>query len=125
MPETVTSPKIDERTSFKDFVKNHIFDLTAYAGLAVMLILVLPAFTDVYESLTGSLAASSYRYVYWAYAFCWIALAVMVLLSAALLMGLFLWRSGKRETVEKVLCLCPGSYILGEIVEGSEGVILA
>ena len=29
------------------------------------------------------------------------------------------------ETVEKVLCLCPGSYILGEIVEGSEGVILA
>ena len=29
------------------------------------------------------------------------------------------------ETVEKVLCLCPGSYILGEIVEGNEGVILA
>ena len=29
------------------------------------------------------------------------------------------------ETVEKALCLCPGSYILGEIVEGNEGVILA
>ncbi|MBR3107795.1 MAG: phosphoribosylformylglycinamidine cyclo-ligase [Clostridia bacterium] len=29
------------------------------------------------------------------------------------------------ENVEKVLSLCPGSYVLGEIVEGSEGVILA
>lgn len=39
MPEPVTAVKIDERTSFKDYIKNHIFDLTAYAGLAVMLIL--------------------------------------------------------------------------------------
>lgn len=39
MSETVTSQKIDERTSFVSFVKSHIFDLTAYAGLAVMLIL--------------------------------------------------------------------------------------
>ena len=29
------------------------------------------------------------------------------------------------ENVEKVLSLCPGSYVLGEIVEGNEGVILA
>ena len=41
MPDTVISPKTDERTSFKSFVKNHIFDLTAYAGLAIMLILFL------------------------------------------------------------------------------------
>ena len=41
MPETVTSPKLDERSSFKGFVKNHIFDLTAYAGLTIMLILFL------------------------------------------------------------------------------------
>ena len=41
MSESVTSPKIDERTSFVSFVKNHIFDLTAYAGLAIMLILFL------------------------------------------------------------------------------------
>ena len=31
--------KTDERVSFASFIKNHIFDLTAYAGLTVMLIL--------------------------------------------------------------------------------------
>ena len=41
MPDTVISTKTDERTSFKSFVKNHIFDLTAYAGLTIMLILFL------------------------------------------------------------------------------------
>lgn len=41
MSDTVSSPKIDERTSFKSFVKNHIFDLTAYLGLVVMLALFL------------------------------------------------------------------------------------
>jgi len=30
---------VDERVSFAGFVRNHIFDLTAYAGLAVMVIL--------------------------------------------------------------------------------------
>ena len=73
------------------------------AVLAVMLIWVLPAFTDVYERLTGSLAASNYRYVTWAYVFCWAALAVMVLLGLALLAGLVMWRSGKREQVEALL----------------------
>ena len=55
------------------------------AVLAVMLVMVLPAFTDVYNNLTGSLAASSYSYVRWSYALCWIALAAMVLLAAALI----------------------------------------
>ena len=73
------------------------------AVLSVMLIMVLPAFTDVYNTLTGSLAASSYRYVYWAYAFCWIALAAMVLLAAALLGALALWKNGRREKVEALL----------------------
>ena len=41
MPETVTSQRTDERTSFFTFVKNHTMDLLAYAGLAVMLILFL------------------------------------------------------------------------------------
>lgn len=73
------------------------------AVLSVMLIMVLPAFTSVYDTLTGSLAASSYRYVYWAYAFCWIALAVMVLLAAALLTGYAMWKSGRRDKVERLL----------------------
>lgn len=73
------------------------------AVLAVMLLMVLPAFTEVYNGLTGSLAASSYRYVYWAYAICWAALAVMVLLAAALLVGYAMWRSGKRDKVEALL----------------------
>ena len=73
------------------------------AVLAVMLVMILPAFTDVYETLTGSLAASSYRYVYWAYAVCWIALAVMILLAAAMLVGYVMWKSGRREKVEALL----------------------
>lgn len=77
------------------------------AVLAVMLVMVLPAFTDVYNNLTGSLAASSYGYIRWAYAFCWIALVVMVLLAAALLIGLLLWKNGKRAPVEAVLRRIP------------------
>ena len=73
------------------------------AVLAVMLLLVLPAFTEVYNKLTGSLAVSSYAYVHWAYGFCWFALILMLLLAAALLVGLLFWKNGKRETVEKVL----------------------
>ena len=73
------------------------------AVLAVMLKMVLPAFTDVYDRLTGSLAASNYRYVYWAYAFCWAALVVMLLLAAALIAGLLLWKNGGRSKVEAVL----------------------
>lgn len=77
------------------------------AVLAVMLTMVLPAFTDVYNRLTGSLAASTYSYIRWAYVFCWVALAVMVLLALALLAGLILWSRGKRRTVEKVLRKIP------------------
>ena len=73
------------------------------AVLLALLVMVLPSFTDVYNTLTGSLAASSYRYVYWAYAFCWIALIVMVLLAAGLVAGLLLWRAGKRDKVEALL----------------------
>jgi len=75
--------------------------------LAVMLTMVLPSFTDVYNSLTGSLAASSYSYVRWAYVFCWIALVVMVLIAAALAAGLLLWKNGKRAAVERVLYRIP------------------
>lgn len=83
--------------------------------LAVMLVMVLPAFTGVYNSLTGSLAASSYSYIRWAYAFCWIALVVMVLLAAALVIGLLLWKNGKRESVEAILRKIP---LCASILEG-------
>ena len=73
------------------------------AVLAVMLVMVLPAFTDVYNNLTGSLAASSYGYVRWAYGFCWFALILMLLLAAALVIGLLLWNSDKRKNVEAFL----------------------
>ena len=77
------------------------------AVLAVMLAMVLPSFTDVYNNLTGSMAASSYSYIRWAYGFCWAALIVMILLAAALIVGAILWRSGKRRAVEKVLWRIP------------------
>ena len=73
------------------------------AVLAVMLVMVLPAFTDVYNNLTGSLASSSYSYVRWAYGFCWLALVVMVILAGGLLIGLYMWNNGKRASVEAVL----------------------
>ena len=75
--------------------------------LVVMLVMVLPAFSEVYDAMTGSLAASSYSYIRWAYGFCWFALIVMVLLAAALAGGLILWNSGKRSAVEAVLWKIP------------------
>ncbi len=75
--------------------------------LIVMLAMVLPAFTDVYDSLTGSLTASAYGYVRWAYALCWAALAVMAALAVILALGFALWNAGKRNTVEKALHRIP------------------
>ena len=69
------------------------------AVLLVMLVMVLPAFTGVYNKLT----ASSYSYVRWAYVFCWAALAVMIVIAAALVAGLLLWKNGKRKQVETLL----------------------
>lgn len=77
------------------------------AVLAVMIIMVLPAFTDVYNKLTGSLAASSYAYVRWAYVLCWVALVVLVILAVALIVGLLLWKSGRRAPVESVIRRIP------------------
>ncbi|MBR6259433.1 MAG: type II secretion system F family protein [Oscillospiraceae bacterium] len=77
------------------------------AVLAVMLIMVLPSFTDVYNNLTGSLSASTYSYIRWAYVFCWIALVVMVIIAAALIIGIILWNGKNRRSVEKTLCKIP------------------
>lgn len=81
--------------------------------LALMLTMVLPAFTQVYNRLTGSLADSSYGYIRWSYGFCWGALGVMVLLSGALLLGLALWNSKNRRAVEGVLYKLP---VCGELL---------
>ncbi len=75
--------------------------------LIVMLTTVLPAFTDVYDSLTGSLTSSSYAYVNGAYLLCRAALIVMVALAAALAIGYALWNSKKRNIVENILHKIP------------------
>ena len=75
--------------------------------LAVMIRMVLPSFSAVYERLTGSLAASSYGYVRWAYVFCWIALIALIIIAAALLIGYRMWKGGKRESVEALLRKSP------------------
>ena len=101
----------DQKT-FSDKLRNAVIYPAAMmvliiTVLAVMLVMVLPSFTDVYNTFTGSLAASAYRYVGWAYAFCWVALGVMVVLSLGLVIGLAMWNSGRREAVEKVLNRIP------------------
>ena len=75
--------------------------------LAAMLIIVLPAFRAVYDRLTGSLAASSYSYIRAAALFCTVALVVMAALVCLLLVGLLLWKSGRRRAVLAVLEIFP------------------
>ena len=79
------------------------------AVLIVMLTMVLPAFKGVYDKLTGSLAASSYRYIRLAYVFSWVALCVMVVLAVLLVLGLVLWNTEKRPLVEKLLQKIPAT----------------
>ena len=75
--------------------------------LAVMIRMVLPSFTAVYERLTGSLAASSYGYVRWAYVFCWIALIALIVVAAALFIGYRMWKGNGRKSVEALLRKSP------------------
>ncbi len=77
------------------------------ALLAVMIVMVLPAFSDVYERLTGSLASSAYGYVRWAYVFCFVALILLVVIAGILIAGYLMWKSGKRAAVEKMLNRVP------------------
>lgn len=73
------------------------------AVLAVMLWMVLPAFKDVYNNLTGSLSASSYSYINISYALCRAALIVMVILAVLLVGGLAMYNSSHKKQVEKFL----------------------
>ena len=81
--------------------------LMIIAVLIIMLTMVLPAFSDVYENLTGSLAASTYSYIRWAYGISWVALIIMVILAACLLIGNFMWKHGNKSSVEKALRKIP------------------
>lgn len=101
----------DQKT-ISDKLRNAVTYPAAMLGLiivvlTVMLTMVLPSFKEVYEAMSGSLAASSYRYITWAYVFCWIALGVMVILALCLIIGIVLWKNGKRGAVEAVLWKIP------------------
>ena len=84
------------------------------AVLAILISMVLPAFRDVYNKLTGSLASSSYGYVRWAYVLCWVALAILAVIAIVMIIGMILWKTGKRSGVEKVLRIIPGCSSLLE-----------
>ncbi|MGI5873995.1 MAG: type II secretion system F family protein [Bacillota bacterium] len=73
------------------------------ALLAIMLAMVFPAFREVYDNLSGSLAASSFRYVNGAFVACEVLLAVMIVLVAALSVGLLLWKRGRRDGIRAFL----------------------
>lgn len=101
----------DQKT-MTDKLRNSVLYPVAMLGiiivvLAVMLTMVLPAFSDVYDNLTGSLTASAYAYVQWAYVLCWAALGVMLILALVLVIGFALWNSKKRSAIEGVLGKLP------------------
>ncbi len=77
--------------------------------LFLMLRLVLPAFANVYETLTGSLSQSSYSYITYAFAFCRIALIVMVVLVALTLIGWFMYGHGFRKQISALLSKIPAA----------------
>ena len=77
------------------------------AVLIVMLKLVFPAFYGVYNNLTGSLSSSSFRYIDASFMICRILLIVMIAAVVVLVIGVLLWRSGKKESVQKVLTRIP------------------
>lgn len=80
------------------------------AVLAVMLSRVLPVFSGVYESLTGSLFSSAYRYIEIAYGLCWAALGVMLALAVVLIGGQLLWNTKTgRRLLQKLLERLPGT----------------
>ena len=81
--------------------------LMVIAVLAVMLKLVFPAFYGVYNNLTGSLSSSSYRYIHVSFTICRVMLVVMIVLALLLLIGMLLWKTGKKEAVQKFLMRFP------------------
>lgn len=77
--------------------------LMVIAVLILMLALVFPAFYGVYNNLAGGLAASSFSYINVPFILCRVMLAVMIVLVIVMLVGISMWRSGKKDTVRKFL----------------------
>jgi len=71
--------------------------------LIVMLKMVLPSFSSVYTTLTGSLSSSSYSYISYAYLFCRIALVIMIAIVVLVLVGYLLWKGKGKNKVEALL----------------------
>ena len=71
--------------------------------LLIMLFAVLPSFSDVYRTLTGSLSSGSYSYINIAYIFCWVVLAIMVILVVLILIGFAMWKGNGKKSFEKIL----------------------
>ena len=65
--------------------------------LIIMLRMVLPSFRDVYNSVTGSLSASSYRYIGLAFGFCRVALIFIILLLIAGIVLYAMWNGDRRK----------------------------
>ena len=77
--------------------------LMVIAVLIVMLALVFPAFYGVYENLAGSLTSSSYGYINVSFTLTKVMLGIMIVLLAALLAGVSMWRGGKKDKVRNFL----------------------
>lgn len=77
--------------------------LMVIAVLIVMLALVFPAFYGVYENLAGSLTSSSYGYINVSFTLTKVMLGVMIVLLAALLAGVSMWKGGKKDKVRNFL----------------------
>lgn len=84
------------------------------AVLAVMLKLVFPAFYGVYSNLTGSLSASSFRYIDVSFTICRVLLVITIILLVLLVIGICMWRAGKKDAVQKVLGKIPAFASLFE-----------
>ena len=76
--------------------------------LYMMLKMVLPAFSDVYATLTGSLSESSFAYIDYAFLFCRVALVIMIILVAAVIILYLLYQSSLKKQIQKLLSAVPG-----------------
>ena len=71
--------------------------------LYIMIKAVLPSFSDVYETLTGSISASSYDYISYAYSFCRVAMVLMAIIVVAVAVGYLLYQGKGKKAVERFL----------------------